>query len=494
MKTKKGGKLFRKYMLNMLLLIFTGMMIMSLLVLAIETGRWSDEQTATLNMDTGIISKNVESIIYGFSGESGAAISESVPIDIVSNTVDTLCSADNCDIFICNTKGNVILCREMALTHQKNPCGNHSSYNIPDEILSSAAKGGYSEVTTLGSSLAISSLVVATPVTVNGKVLGAVFGVKPVVHTLVNYISQIAEIMLISGLITIAISTAIIYGMVYKITKPLKEMSYASKLYAGGDFSYKVSVKGGDELAELAQAFNKMASSLSVLESSRRSFVANVSHELKTPMTTIGGFIDGILDGTIPQEQEKKYLSIVSDEVKRLSRLVTGMLNMSKLEAGEMNINATEFDLSKSIFRTLLNFEKKINSKSIDITGLDTMQSVTVKADEDMLMQVIYNLVDNAIKFTPEGGYISVKSYSDGEKAYVSIRNSGSGISKEEIGKVFERFYKIDKSRSFDVKGAGLGLYIVENIVKLHNGEIKADSVEGQYTEFSFWIPVSQQF
>lgn len=494
MKTKKGGKLFRKYMFSMLLLIFTGMFIMSFLFLAIETSRWSTEQTETLRLDTGIISKNVESILQEFSSEStGGAIPEKVPINIVSNTIDTLCSADNCDIFICDTKGNVILCREMAHSPKGGYCDKHAKYIIPGEIITEAAKGDYREITTLGSIFDASNLVVATPVEMNGKTLGIVFSVKPVLDTWAAYVSQIAEIMLFSALITLVISVIIIYGMVYRITKPLKEMSYASKQYANGDFSYKVTVKGGDELAELAEAFNKMASSLSALESSRRSFVANVSHELKTPMTTIGGFIDGILDGTIPQEQEKKYLGIVSDEVKRLSRLVTGMLNMSKLEAGEMNINAREFDISKSVFKTLLNFEKKINSKSIDIMGLDTMQSIIVSADEDMLMQVIYNLVDNAIKFTPEGGYISVKTFSDGDKVYVGIRNSGAGISKDEIGRVFERFYKIDKSRSYDVKGAGLGLYIVKSIIKLHGGEIKAESVEGEYTEFSFWIPISQK-
>lgn len=493
MKTKKGGRLFRKYMLNMLVLIFTGMSIMSILFIAIETSRWRDEQADKLGMDTGIISQNVESIILEFSTDAGGgAMPESVPIGIVSSTVDTLCAADDCDIFICDSRGNTILCREMAASHKRTCCSRHAAYKIPDDILKKAAKGDYKEITTLNSLLETNSLVVATPLEINGNILGAVFAVKSVTDTWFEYISQVAKIMLVSGVITLVISMIIIYGMVYRITKPLKEMSYASKLYADGDFSYKVSVKGDDELAELARAFNKMASSLSVLESSRRSFVANVSHELKTPMTTIGGFIDGILDGTIPPEQEKKYLGIVSDEVKRLSRLVTGMLNMSKLEAGEMNINATEFDISKSIFRTLLTFEKKINSKSIDIMGLDTMQSIKVSADEDMLMQVIYNLVDNAIKFTPNGGYISVKTFSDGDRVFVSIRNSGDGISKEEIGKVFERFYKIDKSRSFDVKGAGLGLYIVKSIISLHKGEIKAESVEGEYTDFSFWIPVSQ--
>lgn len=492
MKTKKGGKLFRKYMLNMLVLIFTGMLIMSVLFLAIETSRWSNEQTETMLFDTGIISKNVQSIITEYGKESDSSFSGNAPINIVSSTVDTLCTADNCDIFICDSKGKVILCREMAFSHKKDACSKHAAYKIPDDIMKKAEDGKLSEISSLGSSLEDTKLVVATPVKISGSTVGAVFAVKSVAQTWAEYASQIVNVMLISAVITLVISMIIIYGMVYRITKPLKEMSKAAKLYANGDFSYTVSVKGDDELSELAKAFNKMASSLSALESSRRSFVANVSHELKTPMTTIGGFIDGILDGTIGPEQEKKYLSIVSDEVKRLSRLVTGMLNMSKLEAGEMNINSRKFDISKSVFKTLLTFEKKINSKSIDVLGLDSMQSIDVTADEDMLMQVIYNLVDNAIKFTPNGGYISVKTFSDGEKAFVSIRNSGEGISEEELSKVFERFYKIDKSRSYDVKGAGLGLYIVKSIINLHKGEIKAESVKGEYTDFSFWIPVSQ--
>lgn len=491
MITQKGGKLFRKYMLNMLLLIFTGMFLMSILFIALETGRWSDEQSVILRNNTEMVTDNVKNTIMGFSGTGQSTVSDGGPLRIVSGLIDTLCTSNNCDIFLCDTNGKVILCREMAKTRGRNTCQKHLMYNIPEDIIAKASKDGYDELTTLGTSLPVKNHVVATPVVLYGKTLGVVFAVKPVFSTLAQYISQVAKIMLIAAMITLFVSSVIIYGMVYRITKPLKQMSYAAKQYADGDFSYKVNVSGDDELAELAKAFNKMAISLSALESSRRSFVANVSHELKTPMTTIGGFIDGILDGTIEQDEEKKYLEIVSDEVKRLSRLVTGMLNMSKLEAGEMNINAREFDMSNSIFKTVLNFEKKIEQKNLDIMGLENMQSIRVVADEDMIMQVIYNLVDNAIKFTPVDGYIDINSFTDGEKVYVSIRNSGDGISRDELHKVFERFYKIDRSRSYDVKGAGLGLYIVKSIVNLHKGEIKADSVEGEYTEFSFWIPLS---
>lgn len=489
MKIKKGGKLFRKYLINMFALIIIGLSIMSILFLAIETTRWKDEQTKILTNNTEVVADSIEDLIHTYASSS---FSGSIPVFVVSNTLDALCTSGECDIFISDMDGKVIFCREMAGQNQKGRCLIHSQYKIPETVIEEACKGGYNEMTTLEKNFTIQKLVVASPINSETGTAGIVFATKPVVDTWGAYVSQIAKIMLAAAAITLFISFFIIYGMVYRITKPLRQMSKATKLYAQGDFSYKVTVKGDDEMAELAKAFNKMASSLAALESTRRSFVANVSHELKTPMTTIGGFIDGVLDGTIPPEKEKHYLKIVSDEVKRLARLVTAMLNMTKLEAGEMQLNPKEFDISQDIFNTLLTFEKSINSKSIEILGLDTMSSVIVNADEDMIMQVIYNLIDNAIKFTPEGGYIQFKTFSDSSKAYVSIRNSGDGVSTEELEKIFERFYKIDKSRSYDVKGAGLGLYLCKNIITHHGGEIKADSVRGEYTEFSFWIPLKQ--
>ena len=316
MKNKKrGSKLFRKYMLNMFAMILIALTIMSILFLTIETSRWRDDQTGTLSTNTQVVAENVQNLMHSYRSN---ALTQFAPVYILSNTLDTLCSANSCDIFICGMDGKVILCREMMnnrLTHNSTECEQHSGYLIPQDIMKKAAKGEYSEITNLGTTFTVSQLVVATPITSGDNVVGIVFATKPVVSTWSTYVSRIVKIMLFSAAIALAVSAIIIYGMVYRITKPLKEMSYASKRYADGDFSYKVSVKGDDEMAELAMAFNKMASSLAVLESSRRSFVANVSHELKTPMTTIGGFIDGILDGTIDKSQEEHYLQIVSDEV-----------------------------------------------------------------------------------------------------------------------------------------------------------------------------------
>ena len=496
-KNKKTKKIFKKY-----LFVITSIILMSVIVLCtsylfIATKNWNTEQKKTLQHNTEIIAQNsqllLESFYERFPSLQGVEDDDITPLSMICNTMKIMSDAIDADIFITNMDGKVIVCKEM-MNEKFNVSGDfdciiHSGYDIDNSIIAEAAKGDFSVVSTLQGTFIRNQITTASPIVVNGKTVAIVFATEPITESWNIYARKILQIFFIAALLALVVSFVTVYYLSYRLTRPLRDMSKATKRYAEGDFSYKVKVKGNDELAELAQAFNSMAMALSTLESSRRSFVANVSHELKTPMTSIGGFIDGMLDGTIPPESHKHYLQIVSDEVKRLSRLVTGMLNMSKLEAGEMPINMKEFDISADIFKTLLSFEKKINDKSIEILGLDTMESVTVNADEDMLLQVIYNLIDNAVKFTPDNGYILIKDYRDSEKVFVSIRNSGDGIEREELSKVFERFYKIDKSRSYDVRGAGLGLYLVKSIIELHGGEIRVDSKVGEYTEFAFWIP-----
>ena len=275
--------------------------------------------------------------------------------------------------------------------------------------------------------------------------------------------------------------------------KPLRQMSAAAKSFGDGDFSIRVPVTSNDEIGQLATAFNNMADSLSGSESMNRSFVANVSHELKTPMTTIAGFIDGILDGTIPPERQSHYLHIVSDEVKRLSRLVRTMLNLSRIDNGELKLRPNDFDISEAVLSTGLTFEKSIDEKENDIRGLDTLQPMQVHGDEDLLHQVVYNLVENAVKFTNTEGYISFNVSDSIDRIVVTIENSGSGIQSDELPLVFEKFYKTDKSRSQDKNGMGLGLYLVRTIIKLHGGDISVSSVVNEYTRFSFYIPKPQE-
>lgn len=284
-----------------------------------------------------------------------------------------------------------------------------------------------------------------------------------------------------------------LYVISRRTTDPLSEIINAAKDYAKGRFDTKIEYTGQDEVAELASAINDMAVSLKHIDEVRNSFLGNVSHDLRTPMTTISGFVDGILDGTIPPEKHEKYLNIISQEVKRLSRLVNTLLEVSRLESGA-DLKPADFNLSETARTVLISLESKISKKDIDIEFDTGDNDVFVSADPDAIHRVIFNLMDNAVKFTPEKGKISIKLsfVSDKRKkrkAQFVIRNSGEGIGKEELPHVFDRFYKTDRSRGLDKSGTGLGLYIAKTSIVNHGEEIYVDSVKGEYTEFGFTLP-----
>jgi signal transduction histidine kinase len=234
-----------------------------------------------------------------------------------------------------------------------------------------------------------------------------------------------------------------------------------------------------------------MASSLQKSEYQRQEFVANVSHELKTPMTTISGYVDGILDGTIPESRRDHYLQIVSDETKRLSRLVRSMLDISQLqkEEGIPEEKKMHFDLEESMGQVLITFEKKINDKNLNVDVDMPEHPVYTFANRDYVTQVIYNLIDNAVKFCPEGGTLGLTIRPGGSKAYISVSNDGETIPPEELPLVFDRFHKMDKSRSKNRDGWGLGLYIVKTIVCSHGENISVTSRDG-ITDFTFTMPL----
>jgi len=307
----------------------------------------------------------------------------------------------------------------------------------------------------------------------------------------VEFLTEMMGMFIISATVVLFVAFICTYFLIGRMVRPLRKMADATRAFANGDFSVRVPVEGVDEIGVLAASINEMATSLAELEMSSRSFTANVSHELKTPMTTIGGFVDGILDGTIPEEKHRHYLTIVSEEIKRLSRLVKAMLQLAKIEAGERQIIANQFDIHDTVIQTVFAFEQVIESKDLEIRGLD-VDKIMVEADEDLIHQVVYNLVDNAVKFTNQGGYIEFEFNGDDKMIYVAVRNSGDGIPENELNKLFDRFYKTDRSRSLDKNGVGLGLYIVRTVIGLHGGEIRARSKQGEFTEFEFSIPLSR--
>ena len=261
---------------------------------------------------------------------------------------------------------------------------------------------------------------------------------------------------------------------------------------AKGDFSKRIPVTSDDEIGELAASFNAMTNSLVRLEETRKSFIANVSHEMRTPMTTIGGFIDGIIDGTIEPQKQGYYLNIVSSEVKRLSRMVQSMLSLARLESSEFVLKREQFDFREQILSIVIGQEQRIEEKKIDIRGLDSLPAVTLTADKDLIHQAVYNLVDNAIKFVNTGGYIAFKTDVNSSNIEFSIENSGVGIPRGDLPFIFDRFYKLDKSRATNKNSMGLGLYIVKTIIKNHGGTISVCSKENEFTRFNFVLPLGK--
>ncbi len=288
----------------------------------------------------------------------------------------------------------------------------------------------------------------------------------------------------------VALILAFLFSFVLsrRIARPISKLNSAAKAVAGGDFTKKVCYDSTDELGELISSFNHMTDALKEIDDTRSSFVSNVSHELRTPMTIISGFVEGIIDGTIAKEDQGKYLGIVLSETQRLSRLVTDLLETSRLESGKTKLVMKPFDINELIRKGIISYEQAITDKNIDVEAEFMYDKSYVNGAEDSIYRVIMNLMDNAIKFSPEGGVIRIKSVVKDQKVEVSIENSGDGISENDLSHIWERFYKTDKSRSMDKKGVGLGLYLVKTIINQHNNRIWAESKEGEYTRFTFTL------
>ena len=314
----------------------------------------------------------------------------------------------------------------------------------------------------------------------------------PVADTMGN-LAVFSNYVMISMIVVLMLVMLLMLVYYKRKDNPLRQLSHAARSFGHGNLDARVNLDGDyhRDVEELALAFNNMADSLQKSEYSRQEFVANVSHELKTPMTTIGGYIDGILDGTIPEGKQRHYMQIVSAETKRLSRLVRSMLDISQLqgEGGIPEEKMSRFDVEECAGQMLITFEQKILSKSINVEVEMPEYPVYTMANRDYISQVIYNLLDNAVKFCPQDGTLWLTVRQDDTKAYISIANQGETIPPEELSLLFDRFHKIDKSRTQNRDGWGLGLYIVKTIIGLHGQDISVTSVDNK-TEFTFTLPL----
>ncbi len=401
------------------------------------------------------------------------------PVYYVMNNLATV---SECDVFITDKNGVITICacKEWGI---EGGC-EHSGTQLNVETLNLIASNRKKKITDLDfySSPHYTSVVLIN--SGSGYIVAT-----DSIDDARNLMKNIVQLYVIAAIIPLALMFVAFWFMTYRLTKPLRLMSDAARAMAKGDFSRRIPVTSDDEIGQLAVSFNQMTNSLARLEDVRKSFIANVSHELRTPMTTIGGFIDGIIDGTIEEDKQSHYLNIVHDEIKRLSRMVESMLNISKLEANEAETHKEPFDFKEQVLGIVISQEQRIEKKNINILGLDSLPDVTVNADKDLIYRVVYNLVDNAIKFVNESGNIKFEIRYDSNNVYFKIENTGGGIPQNELPYVFERFYKTDKSRSTNKESTGLGLYIVKTIIKNQGGKISVSSVENKFTAFEFTLP-----
>lgn len=368
---------------------------------------------------------------------------------------------------------------------------------LPEFIINETIqKGGYIGMKKLDGLYQKRRFLTAVPIYTNIDSTQAVRGIV-LVTTSTSVISGLWRSMLgvcAMAAVIVFIIAAIISGFTSaRLVRPLNEMAEAARKFGHGDFSVRIQSdeKEKDEMSALAEAFNNMANSLEQSENRRNEFVANVSHELKTPMTTIAGFAEGILDGTIPPEREREFLQVISTETRRLSRLVRRMLDMSRLHAQQGDgVSQEHFDVSEVMLRVLVSLESKITGHGLDVHTDLPEGKLMVRGDPDGVTQVCYNLLDNAAKFATPGSAISVGITTKDGKAYVSVANEGATVPPEELPLLFERFHKADYSRSKDREGTGLGLYIVKTILGNMKEDITVTSRDG-VTEFIFTLTLA---
>ena len=307
-------------------------------------------------------------------------------------------------------------------------------------------------------------------------------------------LKEMYQISVISLFFVSLLGLIVSYVTAKYVALPLMRMNRAAKVIANGNFEERVDVTSSDELGELAQSFNHMAESLQTHEKVQKDFIANISHDLRSPLTSMQGFLTAMLDGTIPVELQDKYLNIILFETERLTKLTQGILDLNQFgrHRGIM-LDLADFDINRMIKTTILTFEGTCEKKGITFDLVLTGQELFVHADMSKIQQVLYNLIDNATKFSHQNSAIKIETSIKNEKVFISVKDSGIGIPADSIKKIWERFYKTDLSRGKDKKGTGLGLAIVKEIIQAHNEHINVISTEGVGTEFIFTLPLSQK-
>ena len=483
---------FSKYLATFVIIIFVSFAILSGVITTMVRNYAFSDTEERLGKECSI----VVSLMQNSNGENIDDIIHSVAMSIspmVSFNSDY-------DGIITDENGKIILSTAHSGDDDRTPVINTTdglgnvTISAFERQTGEGGEVGYVYNGRIGESLEDQYMVYAKPVIIDGEPICYVMTLANT-NKEHNFVSITRRVVINSSIWVMIAAVAAAYFITERIVKPLRKMTAATKSFAEGDFSTRVDVdKHNIEIAELAKAFNNMAESLESLEKMRNSFLANISHDLRTPMTTISGFIDGINSGAIPPEKHEYYLGVISAEVHRLSRLVTQLLDVSRLESGERKFNYTDFDIAEVARLILISFEQKIEDKKLDVEFDAEYDGMYARADKDAIYQVLYNLCHNAIKFAREGGKFRIRiTRITDTKLKIAVYDQGQSLSDVDAKMVFDRFYKTDESRGLDKTGVGLGLYISKTIIDAHGETIGVDSIPNDGCEFWFTLTEGTQ-
>ncbi len=369
--------------------------------------------------------------------------------------------------------------------------GSDTSSNTIEDFDITAFGTSYYQTGTFFNTFPEETLSVFSPITINYKVRGYVLTHKPVRDLItlkdgfINIAYMTLAVIFLCAFVLIGLFTCTVYIPIRKITR-------AARDYSEGNFDTQINIQTNDEIGYLAASLNYMAAELSTLEDDQRKFIANVSHDFRSPLTSIKGYVEAIMDGTIPHEMQDKYLNIILLETERLNKLTQSMLELNKYGARGTMLDISSFDINNTIKLVVQSFEGICQEKKISFELILTGHTSYVYADMSKIQQVLYNLIDNAIKFSHPDSTITIETTEKNEKVFISVKDTGIGIPKDSMKKIWERFYKTDLSRGKDKRGTGLGLAIVREIISVHNENINVISTEGVGTEFIFTLPLNQ--
>ena len=463
--------LYLKFCLAYLIFGVFGFIVVATFVSNMTLEHLKREKAEALYKEATLVANTYASDLYN----------NEISLDTVKRQLDAIDIYLDSTIWIINPSGRLILDSSVPIDVENEV--------VVENFDPTITTGSYYTTGTFFDSFDEEMLSVFAPITTNFKVKGYV-----VIHTSMNQLEQSKESLLsisyIMLILFFLLSLIILLFFTEFVYLPLKKITTATEQYASGNMHYEFSVESEDEIGYLAAALSYMASEIAKNEDGQKKFIANVSHDFRSPRTSLKGYLEAMLDGTIPPEMHEKYLGIVLNETDRLAKLTNSLLTLNNLNTRGMVLEKTVFDINKVIKSTVASFEGTLQNKKIAIQLVLTGETMLVKADMGKIQQVLYNLLDNAIKFSHHDSSIKIETTEKHQRIFVSVKDSGIGIPKDSQKLIWNRFYKTDLSRGKDKKGTGLGLSITKEIIQAHNEHINVISTEGVGTEFIFTLPV----